>query len=424
MDRRDFIKLCSVAGIGVVSVAAPGMIPRARAASSRLWVFVHASGGWDPTLLTDPKGSAMNSKGFVVNNTFAADEIKTAGAVSYAPSAQNEAFFGDAKYRDILTVINGIDCETNGHDTGTRNTWAGRLSNNTPAFAALLCAATADALPLSFLTNGGYDYTDGVSAPTRLGNGGALEALLHPNRINPVDEKSELYVTDDTLSRIRDARASRLDALRAEQHLPRVEHAMSLLFTSRLGMDDLKLMSAELAKVVAAFGDLGQGLVRQARIAVAAYKAGLTAAVNLSSGGFDTHGNHDGQHPQRLGELLDGVRALYDCAEALECRDELFTVVGSDFGRTPQYNDGNGKDHWSVTSMLILSPDLPGNRVIGATDDAFVHTKIDLATLKLGGKDAIKPGHIHKWLRKFAGIEDHPIVRRYPITVKGDLDLG
>ncbi len=424
MDRRDFIKLCSLAGLGVVSLAAPGTVSRARAASNRLWVFVHASGGWDPTLLTDPKGNEMNSEGFVVNNTFAPSEILTSGNVSYAPIGQNAAFFGDAKYRSIMTVLNGIDCETNGHDTGTRNAWAGRLNNNTPAFGALLAAVTGEGLPMGFLTNGGYDYTDGVVAPTRLGNGGALESLLHPNRTNPNDENSQLFVTEPTLERIRAARSERLDTLRTAQHLPLIENAMSLLYTSRLGMDDLKLMSAELTKVTDAFGDLGQGMTRQARIAVAAYKAGLTRAVNLTLGGFDTHGNHDNQHETRLGELLTGVMALYDCAEALGCANELFTVVGSDFGRTPSYNDGNGKDHWTVGSMLILSPEIPGDRVIGATDDTFRHKKLDLGSLEVGGADALKLGHVHKWLRKFAGIADHPIVRRYPISVKGELDLG
>jgi hypothetical protein len=46
-------------------------------------------------------------------------------------------------------------------------------------------------------------------------------------------------------------------------------------------------------------------------------------------------------------------------------------VVGSDFGRT-RYNDGGGKDHWPVTSMMAfgigpVEAIVGGGRVIGAT---------------------------------------------------------
>lgn len=56
MDRRDFLKLCGAAGL---VVSTPALLPRrARAqdepATGPFWVFVHASGGWDPTSLCDP----------------------------------------------------------------------------------------------------------------------------------------------------------------------------------------------------------------------------------------------------------------------------------------------------------------------------------------------------------------------------------
>ncbi len=49
--------------------------------------------------------------------------------------------------------------------------------------------------------------------------------------------------------------------------------------------------------------------------------------------------------------------------------DKLVLLVTSDFGRTPKYNTGDGKDHWNVTSVLVSGPQIRGGRVVGKTDD-------------------------------------------------------
>ena len=59
-------------------------------------------------------------------------------------------------------------------------------------------------------------------------------------------------------------------------------------------------------------------------------------------------------------------------AEELKIRDKLVVVVQSEMGRTPNYNKGNGKDHWSIGSIMFMGPGIRGNRVIGATDDEAV----------------------------------------------------
>ena len=58
LDRRTFLQWMSAAGLA--AVAAPGLMTRARAADAAtggpFFLFVHAGGGWDPTMLCDPKG--------------------------------------------------------------------------------------------------------------------------------------------------------------------------------------------------------------------------------------------------------------------------------------------------------------------------------------------------------------------------------
>jgi uncharacterized protein (DUF1501 family) len=97
----------------------------------------------------------------------------------------------------------------------------------------------------------------------------------------------------------------------------------------------------------------------------------------------------------------------------------LVIVVTSDFARGPEYNssnDGAGKDHWPITSVLLLGPGIRGGRVLGATDDKQASRKLNPSTLALDDAGvALTPGHIHQQLRRLAGIADSRLVATYPI---------
>jgi hypothetical protein len=422
MERREFIKLCSVAGLGVASTGVP-LAQMATAGEKNLfWVFVSAGGGWDHTMLCDPKGDKLNSEAYAVNEGFAEGDIGTSGNIEYAPIGYNKTFFD--KYSSMTTVIRGIDCETNGHDTGQRNTFSGRLTENTPCFAALYAGAVAGKLPLTFITNGGYSYTAGVVAPTRLGNTNALQALIYPNRLNPQNDASEKYLSDKTMERIRQRLTDRTEVMRDAQMLPRINNSMDLLYTSRLGMGDIAKIDEFLPE------DLGNGMARQANIIMAAFKAGLGITATMARGGFDTHGNTDQNTTNALDSLLRGVDALWQRAQdpEIDLADRMVVVIGSDFGRTPSYNMNMGKDHWSVGQMIIQtdpSNGIKGDRIIGGTTDVLKYRKIDPKTLKLSDSgEPLRNSMIHKWFRKFAGIEGDKNVKLFPIAEEIDIDLS
>ena len=83
-------------------------------------------------------------------------------------------------------------------------------------------------------------------------------------------------------------------------------------------------------------------------------------------------------------------------AEELKIRDKLVVVVQSEMGRTPTYNNGNGKDHWSIGSVMFLGRGIKGNRVIGATDEKQFHVPLDPQTLALRqGQGHPRPPRAH-----------------------------
>jgi uncharacterized protein (DUF1501 family) len=94
-------------------------------------------------------------------------------------------------------------------------------------------------------------------------------------------------------------------------------------------------------------------------------------------------------------------------------------IIQSEMGRTPDYNNGNGKDHWSVGSIMFMGAGINGNRVVGATDEKQFLVPINPQTL---GTDAdagitVRPEHIHKALRDFAGVTQHEFSERFPLKV-------
>ncbi|MCA9526015.1 MAG: DUF1501 domain-containing protein, partial [Myxococcales bacterium] len=374
------------------------------------WVFVHANGGWDPTSLCDPKGRQNEEEEDPVNHYFT-DDIGTAGNIKYAPVAYNAEFF-QKHYRRTL-VLNGVDSQTNNHDAGTRHTWSGKLSEGYPALAALIAGVQAREAPMAFLSNGGYDDTGGLIAPTRTGNIDALNRIAFPDRVDPNNPNGDRYHSPETWDRLQAAIAARQGHLTETLRLPRAQHAINQLFTARVGRNEVRRLSEFLPE---RFDD--DGLKRQAQVAVAAFRAGIGKAANLSIGGFDTHGNHDQSHFPRLQSLTEGLDVLWSEAEAMGIADRVFVAVGSDFGRSPGYNDGQGKDHWPITSMMFMGAGVQGNRVVGASTDRHQSIGVNLDTLAVDNSpDAphIEPGHVCQAIRKLAGVHESELAAMFPI---------
>lgn len=422
MERRDFLKMASMAGLGVVAGGLPlaGDAKAEAAYEGTLWITIHAGGGWDPTSLCDPKGSQGMADTDPMNHYLATD-IGNAGAFQYAPdpAGANQLFF--EKYANRLMVINGIDTQTNSHDVGTRITWSGSLIENRPSFSALVAAHYGSKLPMGFISNGGYDTTAGVVAVTRVGDQNVIQRVAYPDIIDPIyDENQTPYHHADTTARIRAARDKRHEAYLAKQQLPRLQHSMSTLYTARFGQNDLKKLSQFLPPP----DMLGQGLIRQVNFALAAYQAGICVSANLSTGGFDTHGNNDPQQFARLADILEAIDFLMEESAKRGIGDKVVVMAGSDFGRTPGYNSDDGKDHWNITSMLLMGAGIPQGKLVGKTTDRHSAVKLDPVTLQeSSGGLTLKPGHIHRALRKLAGIDQSEVLKGAGLKEEEDLPL-
>lgn len=381
------------------------------------WIFMHAGGGWDPTHLCDPKGRANANESNPMGR-FLSGNIRTAGNIEYAPLGDDmtalDNFFQNHYAR--LLVVNGMDTGTNGHDQGVRGTWSGRTAEGHPPIGALIAAAHGATLPMPFIGYGGYLDTQGVTNAVPLGDGGLLHNLAHPSRPEPRESEENYFGHPGIASLVQQEQTLRLVRLRNKQRLPRIWAGQNELMLARMGQDDLKRVSEALPD------DFADGqLERQIQVALAAYAAGLSVSVSVSSGGFDTHGNHDDQHLPRLVNFVNAADFAVREAERMGIVDKVAIVMGSDFGRTPGYNSGNGKDHWPISSMMLMGPGIPGNRVIGGTDARHGPLLIDPNTFVVQGPPDSAEGtrlgiaHVHRALRDLAGV---------PNTFKAEFPLA
>ncbi|MBT8436386.1 MAG: DUF1501 domain-containing protein [Gammaproteobacteria bacterium] len=424
MKRRDFMRMTATAG-GLLACGNARLAFGQAAFSGPNWLFIEARGGWDPTSFCDPKGFGLGVNGDI--NNYDQNDIGQIGNIRYAPPPdsfannttlfKNQDFF-EAHYQRLL-VINGINYGTNSHSVGRTASWTGSRARNYPSIGALIASEEAPDLALPIVANSSAESskTNGL-VPRSLVRGSDLNAIREiafPNRTNA--NQGNQYHSNGIRNLIESASAARRQRQIAEQRLLRIQRALALHDAGRNRdvsslqgfVNNLNATSAPNSYVNSRSN--ARNLFNQAQTAFAAFEAGAAASAQIDIGGFDTHDDHDARHYPRLMDYLAAVDNIIDDAMARGIGNNLIIVMGSDFARTNKYNNDNGKDHWSHTSMMVWGAPahFQGNRVVGATDDLQRSRKINPSTLALDNNGVeMSPEYIHQSLRSLAGIDMNP----------------
>ena len=418
MKRRTFVQRLLAPAISAISGF---YLPFANAAdyNGKLFVFVQADGGWDPTSFCDPKTNTPGER--IINHWAETAEIRQAGSLFCADFANNAEFF--EKYYDRMLVINGVDAQTNSHSAGIVHNWSGRVSEGYPSMTALLAAHHGQGLSLPYLSFGGFSDTASLTAFTRISKPRLLLNIARPNVARWRDSHRYFHPTDwETLKAFREKNIKRLES--SSDLLPRAIHNRRL-YSAAIAPEATEGIKAyadvipeeENLESVQRHGIFRSELRRQAQLTILAFKAKVAVSADLWLGGFDTHANHDSEQAWLLGNLTDSVDYLWDLAETHEVADRLVVVMGSDFGRTNHYNVDAGKDHWPIGSFVVMEKNQSWtNRVVGETDALHFAHKVHPITLQRDDANGtiIHPKHVHKSLRRYFGIEDSLGAQRFP----------
>ncbi len=363
---------------GLAVAASAGLVGlrhrRANAAPSkpRRVVLVFASGAWDPTYTIDPKPGVDGIDG-------PSGELKNLGGLPILTEASRpnvEAFF--AAHGSMTTVINGINIASVAHPQSSHRILSGVNDDTAPDVAALAAASHGADLAAPYLVLGRTAYSGPYAAlSARTGSVNQLITLLDPLISFPVVGQQGLPLLPTS----------------QEEALIR-EHVLAQAAREQLGrpskrLDDF-ISSLDRSDAIREIGQIGEiefarSLDAQVSLAVEALERELCYSVQIESGGFDTHENNQQQGPL-ADNLYGGLKTLVDELIARpgssggKLIDETMVIVVSEMGRTPKLNAAMGKDHWPVTSALVIGGGIDGGRVLAGTTDNLDAAGVDLHT--------------------------------------------
>ncbi|HVX59529.1 MAG TPA: DUF1501 domain-containing protein [Pirellulales bacterium] len=149
----------------------------------------------------------------------------------------------------------------------------------------------------------------------------------------------------------------------ATLHRSTVENARKMMSSEQLEAFDVKREPRELQQ---AYGDtpFGRGCLAARRL----IEVGVRC-VEVTLSGWDSHANNHEIHHNLAVTLDAAIAALLDDLRQRDLLDKTVVLCGGEFGRTPQINRLQGRDHWPHGfSMLLAGGRLRGGVVIGATD--------------------------------------------------------
>ena len=283
------------------------------------------------------------------------------------------------------------------------------------AFASVYGWSKKDFLQLS------PDETADLIRFTRMDNPFRIKNIAYPNEA--VWDTDDIgWIKDNEWNDLKSAQRLRLNDLRnSTDLLPWQRKHRDIHYNARENADSLQafadlIPNEDQLEPVEINGEYAP-LRRQSQVALLAFQSGVAMTADIVHQVFDTHDNHDALHEPGLAHLTDSVDYLWEYAETLGLADRLTVLISSDFGRTPHYNEGNGKDHWPIGSAIIMQKNAPwGNRVVGVTDEGHNAVKINSLSLQPDENGTlIYPRHVMTAFRQLAGIDTHPIVQRFPL---------
>lgn len=384
MNRRDLLKYAGAAGAASLLVPSLKSFAAPAPATKRRIITVLAQGGWDTTYALDPKPqSAVCDVPAGTKQRFGTN----LDVFTDASRPNVTAFF--TKYAANAAIVRGISVASVAHAECVKRMATGTRNETNPDMGAIIAHDNGNDLPLPYLILGDTAFAGpyAVSAG-RVGATNQIIALLDPAQAYPTNGRLPLATTnaeDAILKRYADASANRMRATRGANgyNAKRVSDFSESIVRGK-----------KLEAVRDGFGNRGRTLLLESQVDLAldALERGISQSVMLNTRlGWDTHDTNTDQagfHESTfagLTRLLDGLAARPGLNAGTKMLDDTVVVCFSEFSRTPKLNANAGKDHWPVTSAMVMGAGIRGGRSYGASTDGVEPELVDFQT---GAKSA------------------------------------
>jgi hypothetical protein len=381
-SRRDFL----LGSLGAAAVLSLPRMKKGRAAvggPARNVIVLLAAGGWDVTYALDPKPGLTTIDAPVGTTT-------SYGDLDIFTDASRPAvgtYF--STYASITAVIRGVYIRSIAHPECRKRILTGGPTAASPDVAAICAHETGRDRPLPYLVLGDEAFSGPLAASTgRVGDSNQIVALLDPAQRFPAPAGSPQLGTNfmpdaDDVSAIQAYVRAGVDRERAVRGAAGANKRALDDFVSSMDR------SEQLKAYASGFGNRGRNLALagQATLAVDALQQGISRSVMMDTRiGWDTHQTNENQSGfhntlfTALKTLLDDLAARDGSTTGSKMLDETVVLVVSEMSRTPKLNARGGKDHWPVTSAMVIGAGVAGGRAYGGTTNTLESRPVDYET--------------------------------------------
>jgi hypothetical protein len=341
----------------------------AQSAFAPFLLHIHASGGWDTTMVFDNK----IGKGGVTTEP-GAISATGAGNIRYVDHSNRPAVkaFFDA-YGGNTAIVNGIN--TGGINRNhALKVMMGAIPTNRFRYSdwiSFYTYSTNPVMPLPHVV---------IDAPWMPGDYSSIATQLPSSMIDTyvsgvngnLDTKAE-----SSLATFRSAAFTKVLTKANPKSLDADKlNALAHSYARNA------ILYTETKKAVTTMGDTSgdPAFVRNGKLAVEFFAQGSSQAVTLQSGidnEWDTTSDNFNLQSEKFEALFSGISSILAYASTRGVGSKMLVIVTSERGRSPTLNDREGKHAWSFTSALLYGVGIKGGTTVGITDDFLRGMPID-----------------------------------------------
>ncbi|MFN7564618.1 MAG: DUF1501 domain-containing protein [Prosthecobacter sp.] len=366
-SRREFMMRAAQAALGVTVM--PALNLKAAEAASKSGpgtpgfgkaknvIFLWMGGGMTHIDTWDPKTGSTKGP---------TDPIKGKGQIDYLGGTMENM----AKVSDKISIIRSMSSKTGVHEAGTYMMKTGYEPRGTivhPSMGAwashFLGRIKGVTLPDSVVVNSGSAYPGSGFFPPAMSPIPISNPETGLQNIRPTTSENQFKKRIDLMNEFDTAFRKKFQSEDVKAYSEFYDETMKLMKSEDLKAFDL---SGESAATREKYGrtQFGSGALLARRLVQSGVRF-----VEVQTGGWDMHNNID----TALGTTAAGMdkvfAALIEDLAANGLLESTLVCMGSEFGRTPDINENDGRDHYPLAySTVFAGGGVKGGFVYGSTD--------------------------------------------------------
>jgi uncharacterized protein (DUF1501 family) len=355
LNRRDFVLNLASAGLGVTVLPHVAAAPSSKKAEHIIYLFMN--GGMSHLDTFDPKTNAEVKGEF---NSIATN-------ADYHISEHLPLM---AKHGDKMAVVRSMMVTTGDHAAAqylqkTSFKKIGTIVH--PNMGAWMCHYTDDGkpkvVPQNVLIGGGADHPGSGWMPKKYSPIPVADPMrgLDNTKLKDATEFSKRVAILDKLEKD----ANKIVNPAQKSYAEFYDQTIRLLNSKDLEVFDLSKVDQSTRDK---YGNnrFGQGVCLAKRL----IEQGGCKFIEVTDGGWDTHVNNFESLEDKLKILDQAVNALIEDLKSSGMLEKTLVVIATDFGRTPNININNGRDHHpGAFSGVLIGAGIRGGQTYGKSDE-------------------------------------------------------